>query len=271
MPTPILPMEINSYIISFLLFTEIHQTFFSISKSFNKILILQDNIKNYRLFKERMNIMFEDNESFHEINDKYYNIWKKYHDYRWGNKNLSEFSLDNQDFNMLKSWREGDIVDACDFVNAWAPARIIKKKISINDFDFSNNDISNIIKVEYTVRFLGWSNTFDEILPPEKIRELCSHTVHPKKKVECISRDCSGNMHWSLIKQPNEVEWKMEKVKNRVFDVSRNAVVLFTNENSIYTVTKDNVDNVIRCISNASVFLSNTTHHYNHIGRILDF
>ena len=56
-----------------------------------------------------------------------------------------------------------------------------------------------------------------------------------------------------------------------MIDVSRNAVVLFTNENSIYTVTKDNVDNVVRCISNASVFLSDTSHFYNCTGRLLDF
>ena len=268
----LLPIELNSYIISFLLFTDSHKKFFMISKSLNKILKLQDNIKEHGQLKERMNMMFEDNNSLHEINDKYYVTWKKFHEFQWGNKKLSELSINNREFNMFKRWHEGDIVDAFDFVNAWSPARIIKKKFSINNiFDISNHDITNIIKIDYTVRFLGWSNTFDEVLPPEKIRELSTYTIHPQKKFECISRDCSNNMYWTLIKQPNAKQWNMEKVKKRMIDVSRNAVVLFTNENSIYTVTKDNIDNVVRCISNASVFLSNTSHFYNWTGRLLDF
>jgi hypothetical protein len=268
----LLPMELNSHILSFLLFTEMHKKFFLISKSLNKILKLQDNIKESRIFKERINMLFEDGDIFYEINDKYYDTWKKFNSYKWGNKKLYNLSLNNREFSLTKSWHEGEIVDAYDFVNAWAPARIIKKNYTINNiFDDVNDNITNIIIINYTVRFLGWSNTFDEIIPHKRIRELSTYTVHPHKKFESISRDCSNNMYWTLIKQPCSTIWRMEKIKRNMIDISRNAVVLFTNENSIYTVTKDNVDNVIRCISNASVFLTNTHHNYNYKGRILDF
>ena len=267
----LLPIELNSYIISFLLFTEMHKKFFLISKALNKMLILEDNIKQHNILKERINMMTEDYQH-HEINDKYYTMWKKFYEFKWGNKNLPNLSLDNRKFNTFKRWYEGEIVDAYDYVNAWSPARIIKKKYSINNiFDISNSNVTNIIKIDYSVRFLGWSNTFDETIPSEKIRELSTYTVHPARKFECISRDFSNNMYWTLIKQPNEKKWSMEKVTKRLIDNKRNAVVLFTNENSIYTVTKDNVDNVIRCISNVSVFLSNTSHTYNYKGRLLDF
>jgi len=268
-----LPYEIVSHILCFFLYSEYHKKCFIISKKMNSIIKTNDLIKEKHIFDNRLLMLKEDgNIICDNEKNKMINSWKKFYFYNWGNKYIKYFSLINQEYNMLKSWHEGDIVDALDFVKCWGPARIIKKKISINPiFDETIDKPFNILKVDYLIRFLGWSQHFDETISAENIRKLCTFTVHPRKKYQCISRDCSENHFWSFIKNPKDKEWKMEKVRNRKVNEETNTVSLFTNENNIYVITPDNIDDTIRPISNVSAFLTYSNHKYDHTNRPFDF
>ncbi len=266
-----LPYEIISHILVNFLYTEYHQKCFLISKKINSIIKTNDLIKEKHIFDNRLLMLKEDDNNNSDKTDLI-NGWQKFYFYNWGNKYIKYFSLFNQKYNILKSWHEGDIVDAYDFVKCWGPARIIKKNISINtSFDETTDKIFNILKTEYVVRFLGWSNHFDEKIPSEKIRKLCTFTVHPHKKFECISRDCSENHFWTYIKNPKDKKWNMEKVRKRIINEETNDITLFTNENNVYVITPDNIDDTIRCISNISAFLTNSRHTYNFECRPFDF
>ena len=273
MPLVLLPYEIISYILEIFLYTEYQQKCFLISKKINDIIKVHDLIKEKYIFDNRLSMLKEDdNHNCEKYKTGLIYGWKKFYFYNWGNKYIKYFSLFNQEYNILKYWHEGEIVDACDFVKCWGPARIIKKKISINTlFDETNDETFNILKIEYVVRFLGWSEHFDETIPSEKIRKLCTFTVHPHKKFECISRDCSENHFWSFIKNPKDKKWNMEKVRNRIVNEETNDITLFTNENNIYIITPDNIHDTIRCISNISTFLTNSRHTYNFNCRPFDF
>ena len=268
MPLVLLPYEIVSHILCFFLYTDCHNKCFLISKKISYIIKVNDFIREKNIFENRLLMLKED--SIMGDNTKMINSWEKFYFYNWGNKYINYFSLFNQEYDILKSWHEGDIVDAFDFVKCWGPARIIKKKISINtSFDETSDGTFNILKIEYVVRFLGWSDHFDETISSEKIRKLCTFTVHPRKKYQCISRDCSENHFWSFIKNPKDKKWKIEKIRNRIVNV--NNITLFTNENNIYIITPENIDNTIRCISNISAFLTDSNHKYYHYNRLFDF
>lgn len=268
-----LPYEIISDILGFFIYTEYHPKCFLISKKITKLVNKNYLIKEKRIFDDRILMLKEDNNYSNEtVNIQLIVDWGKFYGYNWGNNYMKYFDLFNQEYNMLKSWHEGDVVDAYDFVKCWSPARIIKKKISINPiFDETVDKTYNILKIEYVVQFLGWSEHFNETISSEKIRKLCTFTVHPHKKYQCIVRDCSENHYWSYIKNPQDKKWNMEKIRKRVVNEETNAITLFTNENNIYVVTPDNIDDTIRCISNMSVFLTNGRHTYDFSNRPFDF
>ena len=63
----------------------------------------------------------------------------------------------------------------------------------------------------------------------------------------------------------------MVKIRNRIINENTNVVTLFTSENNIYIVTPDNIDETIRCISNISVFLTDSNHSFDYGNRNFDF
>ncbi len=268
-----LPYHIVSHILSFFLFTEYHKKCFLISKNVSNIIKKNTLITEKTIFDDRLLMLKEDN----NYNcDLYKNTliknWKRFYHHLWGNKCFNYYDLHNQVDDILHCWKEGDIVDAYDFVNCWSPARIIKKKVSINPvFRENHNRLSSIFKIDYVVRFLGWSEHFDETIAREKIRKLCTYTVHPFKKYQCIMRDCSNNHYWSYLKNKKDKKWNMEKIRDRKINENTNTITLFTNENNIYTVTPDNIDDIVRCISNISVFLTDGRHSFDYNYRPFDF
>lgn len=268
-----LPYHIISHILSFFLFTEYHKKCFLISKNITNIIKKNRLIKEKALFDNRLLMLKEDNnDNCHLYKNTLIKNWERFYHHIWGNKYFNYYDLYKEEDDILHCWKEGDIIDAYDFVNCWSPARIIKKKVSINPvFRENHNRLSSIFKIEYVVRFLGWSEHFDETVTREKIRKLCTYTVHPLKKYDCISRDCSENNYWTYIKKREETKWNMEKIKNSIVNRVTKSVTLFTNENNVYFITPDNINETIRCISNISVFLTNGRHSYDFCDRPFDF
>ena len=124
-----LPYHIVSHILSFFLFTEYHKKCFLISKNIKNIINKNKLITEKRIFDDRLLMLKEDNNYNSELlKNTLINNWKRFYHYNWGNHYMKYFNLHDQKYNILQSWKKGDIVDAFDFVKSWAPARIIKKK-----------------------------------------------------------------------------------------------------------------------------------------------
>ena len=62
----------------------------------------------------------------------------------------------------------------------------------------------------YKVRFLGWSNGFDEWVGPNSIKKLGYHTIIPSDKFNSIGNEKS----WALLNINNS--WKMTIIRGIV-------------------------------------------------------
>lgn len=258
----ILPQDVRNYIFIFLFFSYSFEKLFCLSRLTTKSLKNTINYKTFKKYNEIFNMMREDKVSF--ITDlSYEKTWFKYYKYRWPKviKEIDETKPELCHYNI------GDFVDAKDFMNAWCPAKIIKitfkRKYIFNE---GNNLIVENGKKIYEVEFLGWSTTFNEKIDSDKIRKLTTYTTNPHNKMNNLNKK-TFEKFWCLIKNKDEKVWKMERISEKLTDISNN-LLLLSSSTQIYKISKENIDDIILPISNASCFLANTDIHiYNHDGR----
>jgi hypothetical protein len=227
-----LPLDVNEIIYSFSLFSIYHNKLFCLSKKITKYINKSYEIKKYILFNDRIGMLKEDNDMLSEkyrIDNKLYLKWKKYNLHKWYCKKIQD-------------WEIGDIVDGLDYVGGWCPGIIIDKMIY---------DITPI----FTVRFLGWSDKFIESIRCDKLAKLGTHTMNPYNiwgDLLAITLGYKNNSSWIYCREGNN--WYMSKINN-VIKSEKNLKVI-TNDGSIYDVSKENVDDTIRGVTNAGVFFS---------------
>jgi hypothetical protein len=241
-----LPQDVNEIMYEFLLFSLCHSKYFCISKKTTKNINSCQMIKKYKLLKERINMAKEDdNNKIKNIrkDDNLYKLWNQYHLHKWYNTT-----------NYKNLWKKGDYVDAYDFVKGWCPARIIKAYIE-RKTDMLNKELTIEYRRLYEIKFLGWADQFIEKVEVDKLASLGKYTINPLKMYESISRDCSGNQfYWTLCKQEKDKRWKMCRIIERI--IEDDCIKLLSFIGTIYKVKKNNIENMVRHITDASTFFS---------------
>ena len=241
-----LPQDVNEIIYDFILFSKKHNKYLCISKEITINIMNSQILKRYKLFKDRIIMIKEDNNQYIKHireNDSYFKKWNIFHLHKWYEKSVCKCV-----------WDKGDYIDAYDYIKGWCPAIIIKSSIE-RQTRLENNQLTvNYIRY-YDVKSLGWSDSFIEKIPITKTAPLGKYTINPSKMYESISRDCSNNKcYWSLCKQENEKKWEMRRIINNI--IEDDCVKLISNYGTIYKVTKKNIHNVIRHITDATAFFS---------------
>jgi hypothetical protein len=234
-----LPQDVNEYMYEFLFFSSDHNKYYCISHIITKTIHKSQVIKHFNIFKERINMIKEDGNDFidhlrHDNN--MFKLWIKYHLYNWNN--ITNYS---------HMWKLGDYVDVLDFVNGWCPAIIIgayiqKRKI-LTCIEYT---------IKYNVKFLGWDDKFVETVDLNKIKNLGTYTPNPLNMYDSISRDCSGASFWALCK--HDKQWTMSRITEN--NVKDDCVNLLSSDGMNYTVTRKNIHNVVRHITDATSFFS---------------
>lgn len=241
-----LPQDVNEIIYDYLLFSKCHNKYFNISKKVTINIQNSQIVKQYKLFKERIDMIKEDNYEHIKHIRKDSNIfkkWNKFHMHKWYEKSQYKFV-----------WNKGDYIDAYDYVMGWCPAIIIDSSIE-RQTKLEHTQLCVDFIRYYDVKFLGWDDNFIEKINIKKTAPLGKYTINPCNIYDSILRDCSNNKcYWSLCKQENEKKWEMRKIINNI--IEDDCVKLISNYGSIYKVTKNNIDNVIRHITDSSTFFS---------------
>tara|TARA_B100001093_G_scaffold518148_1_gene602020 strand:- start:8430 stop:9209 length:780 start_codon:yes stop_codon:yes gene_type:complete len=241
----ILPQDVNEIIYTFLIFSKNQNKLYCISKKTSKNISNSHVFKEYNLFKERINMAKEDlNNSNINIrtNNNLFDKWNRFHLHEWSNY-----------ASIKRMWKIGDYVDAYDYVKGWCPAKIINQNI-----EKKTNIIGEHLAFEYvrkyTIKFLGWSDSFIENVEIDKLRHLGKYTINPFDMYGSISRDCSGNSYWVLCKKEHEKYWKMQRIIERI--IEDDCIKLLTYIGTIFVVKKKNIHKVIRHITDATAFFS---------------
>jgi hypothetical protein len=253
-----IPQDVSNYIFIFLFFSSSFEKLFCLSKFTTKGLKNTYEYKKYKEFMEIVEMLREDKTDYskHEQLEK---KWLYYNLNRW------PFFMKNISNNIYKI---GDFVDAKDFLNVWCPAKIIKihkkYKFSINK---ENRIMITTINNIYEVEFMGWSSNFNEKLDCYKISKLSTYTTSPFDKMRNFYRN-DFKKFWCLIKKPKEKCWRMEKITDRIIDLSKNKILIYTESEIMYQIDKDTVDDCILPISNALCFLARkNVHTFNYSNR----
>ena len=254
-----LPQNVSNYIFIFLFFSSSFEKLFCLSRLTTKSLKNTYDYKKYKEFMDTVEMLREDK----KIYSKHNNLEKK-----WLYYNLNRWPLlSNEMKEDDKIYKVGDFVDAKDFMNAWCPAKIIKitfKRKYI--FTEGNNLIVENGKKIYEVEFLGWSATFNEKIDSDKIRKLTTYTTNPHNKMNNLNKK-TFEKFWCLIKNKDEKVWKMERISEKLMDISNN-LLLVSSSTQIYKISKENIDDIILPISNASCFLARkNVHTFNYSNR----
>mgnify|MGYP006154041709 FL=1 len=240
-----LPQDVNEIIYDFLIFSKYHNKIFCISKKCTENIFSSQTMKKYNTFNERINMAKEDkNENIIHIrkNKKIFKLWNQYH--------LNSWYIESK---KRPIWKIGDYVDAYDYVKGWCPAKIINTHIERNP-TIKDSDLTFEYIRKYEVKFLGWKDEFIEKLEINKITNLGKYTVNPLNLYESISRDCSNNNYWTLCKKETETVWNMHRIIQRIIEYD--CIKLLTYIGTIYVVKKNNIENIVRHITDASTFFS---------------
>ena len=248
----ILPKDVVLYCLSFIYFTQDYSNILCLSKNINKKIKKSLDMQKYNKFMNHVLMLANDKYLIYNFQNNYNIVWERYHKYRWINKRYN-----------CGFYKIGDIVDAKDYVNAWCPAKIIKKKLhSTRYFDMEKNCMQFKFMFLYSVKFEGWSNNFNEDIEIDKIKPLGSKTVNPNNKLKCFVQEKFEPL-WCLIKNVYNNTWNVRRII-RVLNNNKNDMLLVSNSGMQYKVIKKNIDYHICSFSNATVFLSDSEHTFKY-------
>ena len=247
-----LPNEVEELIYDFLFSPLDVVKISSLSKYMkNKI----DNVvcvKEKRKLHNRCRMFMEDGSCHHheckEISDE----WEKYYKWNWP-KNRAE-----KVYNYSPLWKVGMFVDVLDKINVWGSALILDK---ITDYLPATNETI----VKYSVQFLGWSDSFNEDVTPDKIARFGTKCLNPRCKFDSLKGDYK---RWVLFNDSGT--WRLDALH---IDIERSTddkifVEIYGRE---IEITRKNIDSHMRSVSNATVFLSNAERRFRPKIRTLYF
>ena len=240
-----LPQDVNEIIYGFLIFSNIHNKLYCISKKTSKNISNSYIFKEYNIFKERINMAKEDlNNKVINIrtNEKLFNKWNIFHLHEWRKHSC-----------IRRMWRKGDYVDVYDYAKGWCPAKIINHTIEKKSKIIGSELAFEYVRM-YKVKFLGWADNFIEDVESDKIRYLGKYTINPFNIYDSISRDCSGNFYWVLCKKEHDKYWNMHRIIEKI--IEDDCIKLLTYIGTIFIVKKNNIHKVIRHITDATTFFS---------------
>jgi len=250
-------MDVVILIINYLDFFIDESKYFCISKKFIHILKKTDRWKNLKQLTEHVSILFEEKRNYiYSENIDLGNMWIKMYKSRW--PSLSDVKKKNEISSPL--WKVGDYVDVKDHINSWCPG-IIKKIIYENENITllnhflrmtSNRSILMLSGKKYLIEFIGWTDSFNEYVNVDNIARLGTHTIHPDYTFESLKKDICV---WCLIKYDNI--WKYLNIK--LLESSNEVEKKIKVGTETIILTRKNINNYIRYISNVNAFLCNVS------------
>ena len=277
----ILPNDVEKYILNFVINGYSIRKISKVCKNWKKIVTYSDYKKQEKKLYNRTRMLMEDKGNI--LEEDYLDLakkWEKFHSFRW--EEIFNKRDENPD-EYTNLWKIGEYVDVKDNVNAWAPAQIIDIDCGATSRFFFPLIITYR---RYQVRFLGWSDSFDEWVSSYNVKKLGYHTITPNNKYDSIKSE----RFWALLFMGHE--WRMVIVRgiipplpdeesvgeeesneedNEIFNnlpeptlpitpmsgdnVLTQSYKLVDTSDGIVRIDKDNIDNIILCSSNMVSFL----------------
>ena len=236
-----LPNDVENYILNMVINGINIKNISKVCKNWKKIVMVSDYKKQEKNLYNKTRILMEDKQIL--LKDDYFDLaikWEKFNSHKW---DKIYNSIDEDPDMKTNLWKIGDYIDVKDKINAWAPAKII-------DIDTGQDSFLELYYRRYHVKFLGWSDYFNEWVTSFNIRKLGYHTIIPSNKFDGIKKE----KIWSLIKINNE--WKMVVIRGIMSPQNdkSNYKLLDTNE-GIVRIEKKDIDEKIISTSNTTSFL----------------
>jgi len=247
-----LPNEVEELIYDFLISPMDVVKISSLSKYMkNKV----DNVafvKEKRKLHNRCRMFMEDSSCHHHECEEISNEWEKYYKWNWP-KNRAEKVYDYSPL-----WKVGMFVDVLDKINVWGSALILDK---ITDYLPATNETI----VKYSVQFLGWSDSFNEDVTPDKIARFGSKCINPRCKFDSLKGE---HKRWVLFNDLGT--WKLDALHIDIERSTDDKIFVEIYDRDI-EITRKNIDSHMRSVSNATVFLSNAERRFRPKNRTLYF
>ena len=249
-----LPNEVEALIYDFLFLPKDVRKISCLSK------YMKERAKNIKFIKqkekihERTRMLIEDQNSYRYQSDDIANAWEQYYKWNWPENRA------NIEYNTTPLWKVGTYVDVEDKIKVWGSALILKTRII---YKAEEDDFQLIRK--YTVQFIGWSESFNEEVEGDKIARFGEKCMNPRCKFDSLTKD---HKRWVLYLDLGM--WKLEALSiDREKSTDKKLVCSIVNKD--IEITRENIEKILRSVTNATVFLSNPDRHFKPDVRQLSF
>jgi len=220
--------DVEREILSFLLNSRSMINVFLINKRWNHLLKSSKFWKTLLLLKENLQMLKED-KGDHK-NDFLFDKWEYYTKWLYP---IYTFSLNI-----------GDYVDVLDTVNVWGNG-IIKNIAE------ENEKPGVYYEKKFNIEFLGWNETFNEIVNIDKIKPFGTKTLNNQESKYLYLQNLD-DYHWIFLKENGN--WNKEKIK---FNEKKKDELSLYISNSLKIFNKKDINEKIRPCTNAFALLCN--------------
>jgi len=227
-----IPIEVELNIFKYLIQINKINLIKSVSKEWSKKLDKVEIIRNKKKLENLIYMILEDYNKEILYQSDFADLWEEYHKYFWPRNNKLNYSL---------QWKINIYVDALDIINVWGSGKIIDQRYKDK-------------KKEYLIRFMGWSDKFNEWVTPDKLTIFGSKTIHPIDKYSSLK---GNHARWCLFKDKNQ--WRVKKLWVHKIEINQIMVKTQMSKSpfSYFTIiNRSNINSRIRSLTDATVFLS---------------
>lgn len=222
--------DVEGEILSFLINSRSMSNIFLINKRWNHLLKSTKFWNTFLLLKENLKMLKEDNGEHKNYflldNWEYYTKWLR--------------PVNNFRLNI------GCCVDVLDAINVWGNG-VIKNTIIVE-----NNENEQVYyERKFNIEFLGWNETFNEIVSFDKIKPFGTKTL-VNKESKYLQIQKLDNYHWVFLN--TEGIWNKEKIK---FIKSEKGELLIEIYNNLEVFNKKDINEKIRPCTNAFSLICN--------------
>lgn len=223
-----IPIDVARIILEFILYSKTIKAVFFINNWWYTLIKNSKFWKKYNIIRENTKMSLED--SNREYNEYLVDNWEKYNGWKWSKKKKLIVG-------------KNVYVDVLDRVNTWCPAIITDIQII-----FSDTENSSSYSKKMTISFLGWNDSFNEIVDLDKIKPFGSKTIHPVFKYESLKN--LKETSWVLYK--SNKTWGFSKMK--IKEVNEKNIIVDM-EGTLLKLTKENINSLIKTSTNGNSFL----------------
>ena len=224
--------DVEIEILSFLLNSRSMINVSLINKRWNHLFKKSKFWEIFLLLKENLQMLKEDGDNY--LNNCLIEEWGKYTKWLYP---INDFSLET-----------GDYVDVLDNINVWGSG-IIKDIIFVSD-DKENKACVSYEK-KFMIEFLGWNDSFNEVVNIDKIQPFGTKTLNNKKSNYLYLQKLDNN-HWVFFKKNGK--WNKEKIK---FCEKNKDNLTFYIANSFEILNKKDIQEKIKPCTNVFALLCN--------------